>query len=148
MLARQKNRLPQQSFRNPNTYRHAPPKYKLVILHLPRTSSTVPAPSLQGRLVLGQLVLLPHIPSLCPPPDISPPTHSSLNSSGWGECGTNIEVEHGFTSRLGLSGVVIDDIADLLLLAVDVAGHIPVVSIERWLGSAFAKVSITVLSIK
>lgn len=54
-----------------------------------------------------------------------------MRSSG----GANVKVEDGLSAGLGLAGVVVDDISDLFLLAVDVTGDVPVVSIKGRLGS-------------
>ncbi len=49
----------------------------------------------------------------------------------WREGRANIEVEDGLSRRLGFSGIVVDDIANLLPLSVDVARDVPIMSIER-----------------
>lgn len=97
-------------------------------------SITPPNGHFSRRLLLRHLSLLTRLAALCSPPYIATPAHQPLGGARRCQSWADIEVEDGFTSRLGLPGVVVDDVADLLLLAVDVARDVPVVTIKGWFG--------------
>jgi hypothetical protein len=89
---------------------------------------------LSSRLLLRHLSLLTRLTALCSPPYIATPAHQPLGSSRRCHSRAHIEVEDGFASRLGLPGVVVDNVADLLLFAVDVARDVPIMTIKGWFG--------------
>lgn len=64
------------------------------------------------------------------PPGISPPSDGSLCCAGGSDGWSHIEVEDWFAGGLRLAGVIVNDVPDFLLLAVDVSGDVPVVSVE------------------
>lgn len=70
-----------------------------------------------------------------PPPYVASPANNSLRRSRQSRSRSNIQIEDGFTRRLWLSGVVVDDISHLGLLSVDFARDEPVMAIERRLRS-------------
>lgn len=81
------------------------------------------------------LVGLAYYSSRGSPPDVATPSHHPLNCAGWSEGGSNIEEENGLAGRLGRAAVVVDHIAHLLLLPVHVSSNVPVVAVERGLGT-------------
>lgn len=80
------------------------------------------------------------------PPDIAAPPHHPLNSAGWCEGGPNVEEEDGLAGRLGRAAVVVDNVAHLLLLAIDVSSDVPVVTVERGLSAAILLVRHSLLA--
>lgn len=79
--------------------------------------------------------LFSHITADGLPPHVTAPSDDSLGGALRSSGGANVKVEDGLSAGLGLAGVVVDDISDLFLLAVDVTGDVPVVSIKGRLGS-------------
>lgn len=67
----------------------------------------------------GLWVLFPLVTSDGLPPGICAPTDDSLCASERRGGRPNIQVEDGFSCGLGLSRVVVDDISNLFLFAVD-----------------------------
>ena len=85
-------------------------------------------------LVVAVVVLgFPDRTTTGPPPDITTPSHQALNSSSRGvQRRADIEVEDGLAVRLGISGVVVDHVADLLGTRGRLTLDEPVVAIEGW----------------
>lgn len=79
--------------------------------------------------------LLPSVTANRLPPYISTPSDESLRGTQGRKGWSNIEEENGLSGGIGLARIVIDNVSDLLLLAVDVSRDVPVVSVERRLGS-------------
>lgn len=102
----------------------------------------VPPPGLSARLsdvvgtsLLRPLVGLAYHPSRGLPPDVAAPSHHPLNGACRGKGGPDVEEEDGLAGRLWRTAVVVDNVAHLLLLSVDVSGDVPVVAVERGLGA-------------
>jgi len=73
------------------------------------------------------------LPKLCPRssiPYISSPSHRSLNGSSRSNCRSNIEVENWFATWIVWSGIVVNNVSDLLLLARNFSLDEPIVSIK------------------
>lgn len=81
-------------------------------------------------------VLLPPVAADGLPPHIRAPSDNALGCALRSHGGADIQVEDGLACDLGLTRVVVDNISDLLLLAVDISGNIPIVSVERRLGAS------------
>lgn len=130
----------------PNRITRAAPKtrqaYSSVITHphffyfsliVKRSHST---PRLDGVVAKeGLRILFPLVTPYRLPPHVGAPADDALGSAQRRGRGPDIEVEDGLSGRFRLAGVVVDDVADLLLLAVDVAGDVPVVTIKREVSS-------------
>lgn len=88
--------------------------------------------SRQGLVaLLGPALLLPGLKASGTPPDVAAPSDEALRRAGRGGSRAHVEVEDGLAGGLRRTGVVVDDVADLLLLAVDVSLDVPVVAIKR-----------------
>lgn len=83
----------------------------------------------------GLRVLLSLVASDSLPPDVCTPSDNALGGASWSGGRSDVEVEDRFTSWLRFTGVVVDDISDLLSLAVDISGDVPVVAV-KWRFSA------------
>lgn len=65
------------------------------------------------------------------PPDITTPSHQALNGSGGGvQSRTNVKVEDGLAVGLGIAGVVVDHVTDLLGTRGGLTLNEPVVAVE------------------
>lgn len=95
----------------------------------PRQHSTSISPPRGGPYLFGPLSLA-HLAPRRAPPHVAPPPDEALGGADGRHGGPDVEVEDGLAGELGLARVVVDDVADLLGLAVDVAGDEPVVAIE------------------
>lgn len=80
------------------------------------------------------------------PPDVAAPPDETLRCAEGRHGRADVEVEHRLVAvGVGLAGVVVDDVADLLGGAADPAGDEPVVAVEGGLGPVL-NVSTDVLS--
>lgn len=71
-----------------------------------------------------------------PPPDITTPSHETLNGSGGGvKSGTNVKEEDGLAVGLGVAGVVVDHVTDLLRTRGSLTLNEPVVAVKGWRGT-------------
>ena len=66
-------------------------------------------------------------------PDLLPTSNTSLDPGDAIKSRSNVETEHGATVGEGRSGIVVDDVSDILTRFWTVDD--PVVSIEWWLGT-------------
>lgn len=87
-------------------------------------------------------VALPRLAAGRSPPNIAAPAHQPLSGAGGRDGGANVEIEDGLAGGLGRAGIVVDDIADLPMLAVDGAGDEPVVAVEGRLGAVCSNLSV------
>jgi hypothetical protein len=55
------------------------------------------------------------------PPDVCTPSNNSFGGASWSGSRSDIEIKDRFTSGFRLPGVVIDDVSDLLFLAIDLS---------------------------
>lgn len=69
------------------------------------------------------------------PPYIRAPSDQTFGGAAERSCRTHIEIEDRLAGWLRWSLVVVDDVADLGLLAIDGAGDEPVVTVERRLSA-------------
>ena len=76
------------------------------------------------------LLSLPRGSSRSAPPDVAAPADETLSGAGGRHGWADVEVENGFAGGFGRAGIVVDDVADFLCLAVDVSGDVPIVAIE------------------
>merc|ERR1712093_924191 len=74
--------------------------------------------------------LLPKLCSRSSIPYISSQPHRSLNGSSRCDCRSNVKVEDWFATWVVWSGIVVDDISDLLLLARNFSLDKPVVPVK------------------
>lgn len=101
-----------------------------------QTSITTPRghPPRQHSASIGLPRLIPlrlaHLAPRRAPPHVAPPPDEALGGADGRHGGPDVEVEDGLAGDLGLARVVVDDVADLLGLAVDVAGDEPVVAVK------------------
>lgn len=96
---------------------------------------SIPLPGILREAEDGVGALLAVVAADGLPPHVRAPSDDALGRARKGRGGTHVEVEDGLAGGLGLPRVVVDHVAHFLLLAVDLAGDEPVVSIERGLGS-------------
>jgi hypothetical protein len=65
------------------------------------------------------------------PPDITTPSHQALDGSGGGvQSRANVKVKDGLTVGLGIAGVIIDHVTDLLRTRGSLTLNEPVVAVE------------------
>lgn len=88
-------------------------------------------------------ILFPLVSSNCLPPDICGPTDDSFSSTSGRGGRTDVEIEHGLAAGFGLARIVVNDVANLLLLTVDMPGDVPIVSVKRHLDTVSRHVSIS-----
>jgi hypothetical protein len=69
------------------------------------------------------------------PPGIGTPTDNALSRAQRSSSRTNIKEEDRLAISIRLTRVVVDNVSNLLPLAVDLACDIPVMSIKRRLGA-------------
>lgn len=82
-----------------------------------------------------QFLLLADITPGSLPPYVGSPSKHSLDSLCRGHCWADVEIEDGLAVLIRLSRIVVDNIANLFLLAIDVARNVPVVAIKGELGA-------------
>lgn len=80
-------------------------------------------------------ILLSLVTTDCLPPHVCAPSDNTLSRALRCCCRSNVQHKGGLSISLGLARIVVNDIADLLALSIDLSGDVPVVAIERWLGS-------------
>lgn len=66
-------------------------------------------------------VLLSLVSSDGLPPDVCTPSNNAFSAASWRSCRSDVEVEDRLTCGFRLAGVVVDDVSNLLFLAVDVS---------------------------
>jgi hypothetical protein len=117
--------------REENAIRHSIFSENTCIRRDPSAKETISRRASEPRL----RVLLMPIASNGLPPGICAPANNTLSrtqrSSGW----THVKEEDWFAMGIRLAGVVINNISDLLPLTVDFSCNVPVMSVERWLGT-------------
>jgi hypothetical protein len=65
------------------------------------------------------------------PPDITTPSHQALNGSGGRvQSRTNVKVEDGLAVGLGITGVIVDHVTDLLRTRGGLTLNEPIVAVE------------------
>lgn len=69
------------------------------------------------------------------PPSIGTPADDTLGCAQRSSGRAHIKEEHGLAVGVGLTRVVVNDISNLLLLAVDISCDVPVVSVKWRLGA-------------
>lgn len=69
------------------------------------------------------------------PPGIGAPANNALGRAQRSSSGTHVEEENRLAVSLRLARVIVDDISNLLPLPVDLSCNVPVVSVERGLGT-------------
>lgn len=78
-------------------------------------------PDLRGATEQWRGILLSPVASASLPPHVASPPDDSLRSTLGGHGWSDIEVEDGVSLRLVVSLVVVDDISNFLLLAIDLS---------------------------
>lgn len=69
------------------------------------------------------------------PPGIGTPANDTLGGTQGCSGRTHIEEEDRVTVGIGLARVIVDDVSNLLPLAVDLSRNVPVVSVKWRLGT-------------